>query len=138
MSAVATLAYSMASRGSRSSPAVEGDVSVSDVEMPAASFLALYADGRSSREHIHDFIETWHESEEDGRSLAEFLGMTDVEFSVWAMDHRMLPLVVAARRGGASLYDRVSAYYDQLRDANRWEDRAAIHSLSYWVPRHRP
>lgn len=112
---------------------------MSDIELPTAPFIELYAEGRASRDEIHDAIEAWHESGDDEtRSLAAFLGMTEVEFSVWAMDHRMLPLVVAARRGVASLYDRVAAYFDELREANRWEHRAAIHTLSYWVPRHQP
>ena len=112
---------------------------MSDIDVPAAPFLARYESGEANGPDIGDYIAAWHESGDgEHRLLPEYLGMTEDEYDVWLMDHRMLPLVVAARRGGASLYDRVADYYENLREDNRWEDRAAIHVLSYWVPRHRP
>ena len=110
-----------------------------DAELTIATFFDLFADGRVSVGVVDDFVEAWHESgDEETRPSSEYLGMTAEEYGLWVIDHRKLLLIVGARRGGASVHDRASAYYDQLREANRWEDRAAIHTLSYWVPRHRP
>lgn len=112
---------------------------MSDAELTTATFFDLFSKGRITVDDVGDFVGAWHESgDEETRSLSEYLGMTNEEYGVWMIDHRMLPLMVEARRGGASLYDRVAAYYDQLREANHWDDRAAIHTLSFWVPRHRP
>ena len=107
---------------------------MSDVELPTAPFMALYADGRASREDIHDFIGAWHDSGDDEqRSLVEYLGMTEEEYDVWLMDHRMLPLIVAARRGDGILRDLVADYYRKLRAAHDPDDRPCIHVLSYWL-----
>ena len=112
---------------------------MSDAELTTATFFDLFSSGRVTADGVDDFVEAWHESGDDEtRPLSQYLGMTAEEYGLWAIDRRNLPMMVEARRGGASLCDRVAAYYDQLRETNRWEDRAAIHTLSYWVPRHRP
>ena len=112
---------------------------MSDIDVSAAPFLARYESDEANGSDIGDDIAAWHESGDgENRLLREYLGMTEDEYDVWLRDHRMPPLVVAARCGAASLYDRVADYYENPREGNRWEDRAAIHVLSYWVPRHRP
>lgn len=105
---------------------------MSDVEVPVAPFFALFAEGRAAREDIHDFIETWHDSEEDGRSLSEFLGMTEEEFSVWIMDYDTLPLISAAQGGEAPLRDLVAKHYAEMRVSHP-EYTSHIHALSYWL-----
>jgi hypothetical protein len=132
-------AYSTRLPASLSSPCAKGDAFVSDIDVPAAPFLALCDRGQVTDEDISDFIEALHESGDDEqRMLPEYLGMTAVEYEVWLMDHRMLRLVVMARRGGTSLCALVGDYYDYVKlcEANRWEDRAAIPVLSYWLAEH--
>ena len=107
---------------------------MSDVALPTAPFMALYADGRVSRDDIHDFIGAWHDSGDDEpRSLVEFLGMTEEEYDVWLMDPRTLQLMVAARRGDGTLRDLVAVYYDKMRATGDPDDRPCLHVMSYWL-----
>jgi hypothetical protein len=107
---------------------------VSDADVTAATFFDLFSDGRVSVDDVDDFVAAWHESGDgETRPLSEYLGMTKEEYGLWVADHRLLPSMVDARRGGQSLRAQVADYYNKLREANLWDDRAAIHVLSYWV-----
>jgi hypothetical protein len=106
---------------------------VSDIELPTAPFIVRYAEGRASREDIYDSIGAWHESgDQETRSLVEFLGMTEEEYDVWIMDSDTLPLIVAARRGEASLRDLVAKHYAEMRVSHP-DYTSHIHALSYWL-----
>ena len=51
---------------------------MSDVRPKSLSFLDLYSGGKVTAEHIDDFIDAWHESDDsEQRPLSEFLGMTE-------------------------------------------------------------
>jgi hypothetical protein len=105
---------------------------VSDAEIEVAPFFTLYAEGRASPEDIHVFIEVCHESAEDGRSLAEFLGMTEEEFGVLALDFEILPQIAAARRGEGPLRVLVAKHYAEMR-MNHPELTSHIWAISHWL-----
>ena len=93
-----------------------------DVEPIIAMFFDLSADGRASMDDLDDFVGFWQQAGDvEMRPSSDYVGMRAEEYGLWVIDHRMLPPMVGARRGGASL-----------------DDRAASHTLSYWVPRHGP
>lgn len=53
-------------------------------------FAHLYIVGLAEAEDIHDYINTWHNSPEDGQELHEFLGLTDEEYGEWVRDEGTL------------------------------------------------
>jgi hypothetical protein len=85
---------------------------------------------------IDDFIDAWHESgEEEQRSLAEYLGLSDTEYAVIGMAPKALDLIVRARREKRSLRGLLVPYLASLRRAADPADRPVIHSLGHWLER---
>lgn len=112
---------------------------MSDPYLLTPPFFALYTKGQVTADQVHDFIEIWHESgDEEQRSLSEYLGMTEEEYSLWLMDDRTLPLCVRARRGDGSICALVADHLAALRAANAYDDKAAIHARSHWAAKHPP
>jgi hypothetical protein len=107
---------------------------MSDVLHSATSFLALYEQDRVTEDQIDDFIARWHESDADEqRSLAEFLGMTDTEYSVSLMAPDTLPLIRRARRDNVPLRSLLVPYLTALREACNPADGSVIHALGHWL-----
>ena len=98
------------------------------------TFLTLLEQGRVTADQIDDFVEAWHESgDEETRSLAEFLGMTDEEYGVSLMARRSLPVIMQARREGRPLRVLLVPYLASLVKANDPMERTAIYSLTHWL-----
>lgn len=109
---------------------------MSDVRQDTPCFLALYDQGRVDAAEIDDFIEVWHQSgDEEQRSLAAFLGMTDAEYAVIGMAPKTLDLIVKARRESRPLRTLLGPYVASLREAGHPADRPIIHALSHWLER---
>jgi hypothetical protein len=118
---------------------VKGEEFVSDVVHEPDTFFALYDSGRATVEQIDDFVEAWHESGDDERrSLAEYLGVTDEEYGVLMITDRALPAILAARRVSHPLRDFVAPLFDRLRAANDPEDKPVLHAMGYWLQHHPP
>ena len=118
----------------RSSPPEEGGEFVSDVLRMNPTFFSLYEQGRITEDRLDEFIAAWHESgDEERRSLAEFLGMTDEEYSVSLMAPDSLPLIRRARRKHQPLRELLVPYLYKLRSAADPMDRPVIHALSGWL-----
>lgn len=108
---------------------------MSDVHHEAPAFLSLYGEGRVTADQIDEFIEAWHSSgDEEKRSLAKYLGMSDEEYSVWLMSHGALPSILAARRQQRPLAEVIGMYLADLRSSHT-PDGSAIHALSHWLAR---
>lgn len=55
------------------------------------SFLAGFVVWRIMNEAIDNMVESWHTSSDDEtRSLQEYLDMNDVEFRIWVVSGRMV------------------------------------------------
>jgi hypothetical protein len=107
---------------------------VSDVRPKSSSFLDLYSDGKVTSEHIDDFIDAWHESDDsEQRPLSKFLGMTEDEYSVWLASRGVLPLLVAARWDGRPVAVVVQQHLADLRHEAAPADETAIYVLSHWL-----
>ena len=107
---------------------------MSDVRPKTRPFLDLYRDGTVSALQIDDFIEAWHNSEgAEQCPLAEFLGMTEDEYSVWTASRKALPAIIAARQQGRPLAELVADHLAELQRAALPADRSAIHVLSHWL-----
>ena len=112
---------------------------MSDVDAPTALFFDRYCEGRVDEDTISDGIEAWHDSgDEEQRDLPEFLGMTDDEYAIWAMDGRSLPMLAEARRTGRNLRDAVAEHLAAMQANPTREDGTAIYALTHWVARNPP
>jgi len=117
-------------------PPSKGGGSVSDVRSRAVTFFDRYAAGEVQASAVDDYVATWHASGEVAdRPLAAFLGMTDDEYAVWAMDGRTLPMLRAARCAGEPVRQAAAGYLEGLRTADATANRAAVLSLSRWLER---
>jgi hypothetical protein len=59
--------------------------------------------------------------------LAEFLGMTEDEYTVWMASRKALPAIIAAREQGRPLAELVAEHLASPTG------RSAVHVLSHWV-----
>ena len=107
---------------------------MSDVVHRPDTFFALYDSGRATAEQIDDFVEAWHEfGDDEPRSLAEYLGVTDGEYGVPMITDRALPAILAARRANRPLRDFVAPLFEQLQTANDPEDAPLLHAMRHWL-----
>jgi hypothetical protein len=111
-------------------------------ETALPSFFDLYMRGDAAADDIDDYVGRWHDKFE-GRSeyppLHEYLGLSHDEYEVLMCDPFALPVILLARRPGGSLQDLMADRFNELRAANRREDRSIIFSLGHWLkrrPRH--
>jgi len=112
---------------------------VSDADVTTAPFFTLYCEGRATEEDMLDATGAWHDSgDEEHRSLEEYLGMTDEEFSILAMDGRSLPLLAETRRTGRDLRVAVAEHLAAMQANPKYEDGSAIYALTHWVARNPP
>jgi len=129
-----TEVFSTPRPGSRSNPPGEGDEFVSDALSTTPSFLVLYERDRVTEDQIDEFVAAWHDSGEDEqRSLAAFLGMTDEEYRVSLMAPDSLPLIRRARREHLPLRELIVPYLNVLRSRADPMDRPVVHALSHWL-----
>ena len=111
---------------------------MSELRPETAPFLQLFRDGRVTAQQIDDFVEAWHDADDsEQRPLAEFLGMTEDEYTVWLASRKALPAIVAARQTGRPLFDLVAEHLAELKRAARPEDASAIYVLSHLVEKRR-
>ena len=109
---------------------------MSEVLNVSRTFLSLYEQGRVTEDQLDDFITAWHESgDEEKRSLAAFLGMTDEEYSVSLMAPDSLPLIRRARREHLPLRALLGPWLNELRSKADPMDRPVVHALSHWLSR---
>jgi len=112
---------------------------VSDVREDVSSFFTLFGLGLVDKDRIHDFVDAWHESGDDEkRTLEDYLGMTDEEYSVWLMAPNALPVILAARRDKRPIRETIVPFFESMRAAGDPEDRPAIFALGHWLRRHEP
>lgn len=130
----ATAVFSTPGQERRSSPHEKGGAFVSDVLSVSPTFLSLYEHDRVTEDQLDDFITAWHETgDEEQRSLAEYLGMTNEEYSVSLMAPDSLPLIRRARREHLPLRELLVPWLDELRSTGDPMDRPVIHALSHWL-----
>lgn len=75
--------------------------------MSERTFIEKVVAGEVSSSAIDDYVGAWHDLPGDDRSLQDFLGMTDDEYSLWAVCPGHLALIIEARRQRRALVDAV-------------------------------
>lgn len=105
-----------------------------ELELPA--FFDLYGRGEIPADAIDDYVDQWHNSYKELETyppLHEYLGLTRDEYEVSLYDPFSLPCILQARQPGENLVDIMATRFEQLRVANRAEDRSIIFSLRNWL-----
>ena len=109
---------------------------MSDLQTETRPFLDLYRSGQVPADAIHDFIDAWHDGDEsDPRPLAEYLGMSEDEYTLWLASRRILPLLVAAKSEGWTAGDIAARHLADLQQEANPADAAAIYVLTNWLRR---
>ncbi len=107
---------------------------MSDVLHAPVTFLSLYERDRVTDGQLDDFIAAWHDSGDDEqRSLAEFLGMTDMEYAVSLMAPDSLPLIRRARLQHVPLRTLLDPYLASLRESAGPVDRSVALAVTSWL-----
>lgn len=71
------------SRGIASNRRANEGEFLSDISQKSPTFFALYSAGRVTADQANNYVDAWHESgDEETRSLAEYLGMSDDEYDI--------------------------------------------------------
>ena len=60
-------------------------------------FVELCLTGEASIDQIDDSVDAWH-ADPEGRSLHDYLGLTEEEYSLWLRAPNALPRILDARR----------------------------------------
>ena len=74
--------------------------------MTTATFVDQCLEGVVDADAIDDFVARWHGGTGD-ESLAEFLGFSDAEYSLWVERPAFLPAILASKRFGFDLEEAV-------------------------------
>jgi len=79
----------------QSSQQTEGKLLIS----PNETFLSLCLAGQALHQDIDDFVDAWHDSE-DPRTLQEYLGFNNHEYSCWVKDAQCLKDIIFSHYKG--------------------------------------
>lgn len=76
------------------------------------NFIELYLSGEVLPSDIGNFIDGWHDSDEDNGELHEYLGMTLDEYKLWAVKPTTLPFILSSRKNGTTLEEAIQKMKD--------------------------
>jgi hypothetical protein len=99
-----------------------------------STFIELALRGEVVQDEIDDFVDEWHDDEQDDRALHEFLGMTQQEYELWVEQPGSLRLILAARNeGAADLYGAIARYAEMEPVTARAADPEAAKVVLGWL-----
>ncbi len=105
----------------------------------APTFFSLYDQGRVSAEQIDDFLGDWHAAGDDEkRSLAEYLGMTDLEYGTFFVTPRAQTFILEARREHRPLPELMASLYASLRQNPETTENSIVFALGHWLKANPP
>ena len=71
-----------------------------------SNFIEKCVQGCVLLDDIDDFIDEWHEGEND-EPLHKFLGMTESEYALWVADPEILPFIITAHRQNRDILELI-------------------------------
>ena len=95
------------------------------------SFIDLCLNGDVLEDEVDDFVDSWHEDDENEAELHEFLGMTWDEYSIWATTPSILPFILSARKRGTTLDTELNQ--ERLALAARAETAEEAKKMQAWL-----
>ena len=99
-----------------------------------STFVALCASGNVIYDEIDDFVQTWHESENE-EELHDFLGMAWNEYAAWVARPEILPFIITAHKEGRGL-EEVLDEWETLPLAARAVDVEEAKNVMLWLRDH--
>lgn len=75
-----------------------GSSPVSSIMNFNKSFVDSYLCGEAALDDVDDFIDFWHDNYLDGKSLIEYLGLTNEEYFDWIESERSLYDILSHKR----------------------------------------
>ena len=97
-----------------------------------SSFIDLAVAGTVALDDIDDFVAAWH-AKPGSKSLHDFLGLSEAEYSLWLRDPDTLPYIVKARNERLPLQKVVNDSYQQFQLVPRPECRVKAKRLKQWL-----
>jgi hypothetical protein len=97
------------------------------------SFMHRVLQGDAVLDEIEDYLEAWHDEEETDLSVAEYLGMTQEEYDLWAEKPASLRLILAAREEHQPLYATIERFAELEPVAARAADPEAARVVWQWL-----
>jgi hypothetical protein len=94
-------------------------------------FLDLCIAGRVLLDDIDDYIDQWHDSDDDNE-LSQYLGMTAEEYEIWVHSPETLHLIIASRLNKVPLMNVLESSFD-LPIAARASSAEAAKFLMKWL-----
>lgn len=85
------------------------------------TFIDLCLSGDAFIDEIDDYIDKWHEAEDESLELFEYLGMTAKEYELWLKEPQILAIIVSAQERNISLED---AMRDEVFELAARSDKA--------------
>ena len=96
-----------------------------------SNFIEKCIQGSVLLDDIDDFIDEWHEGEND-ESLHKFLGMTESEYSLWVADPEILPFIVIAHQQNRDVSELIDEL-DTLPMVARSSNPKKAQRLAKWL-----
>jgi len=94
-------------------------------------FIDLCIAGHALLDDIDDYIDQWHDSDDDGK-LSQYLGMAAEEYETWVHSPETLNLIIASRINEVPLIDALESSFD-LPLAARASSPDAAKFLMKWL-----
>jgi hypothetical protein len=98
------------------------------------TFIDRCLAGSARPEDIDEWVDAWHAGAGSESSLAQYLGMSQEDYAVWAEQPDSLPFILHARRFRVPLKDAVTERDTEFRLAARASPSARA-SLLAWLKR---
>lgn len=95
-----------------------------------SDFITMCLQGRALVEEVDDFVEKWHKTSADV-SLAEYLGMTKLEYKLWVADSGVLPYIITAHRNNKNVSDLLETIQQLPLAARAGNPQSAIKLLQW-------
>lgn len=95
------------------------------------SFIDLALRGKVMFDEIDDYVDRWHD-EPNGKTLSEYLGMSNDEYAAWVSNPDVVSHIVAARKMQRPFEQLImSAYEERLAARADAPDRVA--AMKRWL-----
>lgn len=91
-----------------------------------ANFIIDCLNGDALITEINDYIDVWHDSEDEDMPLHQFLGMTKREYELFVMDENYLGVIITAHREETAVFSLMQQQYHFAARSNNARKTEAI------------